>query len=68
MSRGEKRGERRRLVRELLGHPFYLHLPVPRRLELIKRLEGGSTLNAALLRLDLYHWLKTGVWANGHAG
>jgi hypothetical protein len=54
-------GGRRHLVRELLEHPFYLQLAAPRRLELIKRLEAGSSLSVALLRLDMHQWLKTGV-------
>lgn len=61
MTLAPQQERRRLLIRELMGHPFYLRLAAPQRLKLIKRLEAGSSLTAALLRLDMHQWLKTGV-------
>lgn len=57
---------RKILIRGLISHPEYLHLPSEARLRLIRKLEKGLEVSAALLHLKAFKWLKTGKMEEDH--
>jgi hypothetical protein len=52
--------QRRLLVKNLIEHPSYLALNARARLGLIKKLEAGLDVSAALFQAKVLYWVKTG--------
>ncbi|MDI6812589.1 MAG: hypothetical protein QME75_14635 [Deltaproteobacteria bacterium] len=52
--------QRKLLVRNLIEQPSYLALSARLRLGLIKKLEEGLDVSAALFHAKVLHWVKTG--------
>ena len=52
--------ERKIVVKYLIDHPTYFTLSAPMRLSLIRKVEEGLDLSAAVVHLKALYWIKTG--------